>query len=175
MLYFFMVAHKAACQTLSKAFLKSMKTWQRSCWCWRYFSQRMCRLKICSVVLLPALKPACSSVMIFSACGFNLFRMIFSTTLVGSWWGLLFGSSGTAAGCLSWEVWWLRTGSTGSPVHQVWPKPSCKAQWKGEEDKADTGRGRKITSGNGQVWNSPSPRGQWRTGKDGGNRLQNHL
>ena len=27
MLYFFMVAHKAACQTLSKAFLKSMKTW----------------------------------------------------------------------------------------------------------------------------------------------------
>ena len=37
MLYFFMDAHKAACQTLSKAFLKSMKTWQRSCWCWRYF------------------------------------------------------------------------------------------------------------------------------------------
>ena len=27
MLYFFMVAHKAACQTPSKAFLKSMKTW----------------------------------------------------------------------------------------------------------------------------------------------------
>ena len=27
MLYFFMVAHKAACQTLSKAELKSMKTW----------------------------------------------------------------------------------------------------------------------------------------------------
>ena len=27
MLYFFMVAHKAACQTLSKAFLKYMKTW----------------------------------------------------------------------------------------------------------------------------------------------------
>ena len=27
MLYFFMVAHKAACQTLSKVFLKSMKTW----------------------------------------------------------------------------------------------------------------------------------------------------
>ena len=26
MFYFFMVAHKAACQTLSKAFLKSMKT-----------------------------------------------------------------------------------------------------------------------------------------------------
>ena len=27
MLHFFLVAHKAACQTLSKAFLKSMKTW----------------------------------------------------------------------------------------------------------------------------------------------------
>ena len=27
MLYFFMVAHKAACQILLKAFLKSMKTW----------------------------------------------------------------------------------------------------------------------------------------------------
>ena len=61
MLYFFMVAHKAACQTLSKAFLKSMKTWYRSCWCWRCFSLRILRLKIIySVVLLPALKPACS-------------------------------------------------------------------------------------------------------------------
>ena len=28
--------------------------------------------KICSVELLPALKPACSSAMIFSAYGFNL-------------------------------------------------------------------------------------------------------
>ena len=27
MLYFFMFAHKAACQTLSKAFLKYMETW----------------------------------------------------------------------------------------------------------------------------------------------------
>ena len=31
------------------------------------------------------------------------------------------------------------------PVHQVWPKPSCKAQSKGEEDKADKGRGEKTT------------------------------
>ena len=50
-LYFRMVAHKAACHTLSKAFLKSMKTWYRFCWCWRYFSHRILRLKICSVVL----------------------------------------------------------------------------------------------------------------------------
>ena len=36
----------------------------------------MHRLKICSVVLLFALKPACSSATIFSACGFNLFSTI---------------------------------------------------------------------------------------------------
>ena len=29
-----------------------------------------------------------------------------------------------------------------SPVHQVWPKPSCKAQRKGEEDKAEEEVGR---------------------------------
>ena len=46
-------------------------------------SQRICRLKIYSVVLLPALKPVCSSAMIFSVCGFNLFSMIFSMTLLG--------------------------------------------------------------------------------------------
>ena len=61
------------------------------------------------------------------------------------------------------------------PVHQVWPKPSCKAQWKGKEDKADKGRGGKTTSGNGQAWGSASPRGQWRTGKNGENWLRNHL
>ena len=36
---------------------------------------------------------------------------------------------------------------------------------KGEEDKADRGRGGKTTSENGQAWSSASPRGQWRTGK----------
>ena len=45
----------------------------------------------------------------------------------------------------------------------VWPKPSWKAQWRGEEDKADRGRGGKTTSGNGQAWDSPSPRTEnWR-------------
>ena len=38
-----------------------------------------------------------------------------------------------------------------SLVHQVWPKPSCKAQWKGEEDKADRGNGGKTTSENRQA------------------------
>ena len=62
-----------------------------------------------------------------------------------------------------------------SPVHQVWKKTSCKAQWKGEEDKADRGRGGKTTSGNGQTRSSASPRGQWRTEKNGENWLWNYL
>ena len=36
------------------------------------------------------------------------------------------------------------------PVHQVWPKPSCKAQWKGEEDKAD--RQKKRREDNIREW-----------------------
>ena len=46
-------------------------------------SRRILRLNICSVVLLPALKPACSSAIISSACGWSLFRMIFNMTLLG--------------------------------------------------------------------------------------------
>ena len=63
-LYFRMVVHKAAYHTLSKAFLKSMNTWYRFCLCWRYFSHRILSLKNSSVVLLPALNPACSSAII---------------------------------------------------------------------------------------------------------------
>ena len=59
------------------------------------FLKRICRLKICSVMLLLALKPPCSSAMTFSACGFNLFSMIFSTTLL--MWLMRPGSPGTAA------------------------------------------------------------------------------
>ena len=61
------------------------------------------------------------------------------------------------------------------PVHHVWPKPSCKVQLKGGEDKADRRRGGKTTSGNGQAWSSQNPRGQWRTDKNGGNWLRSHL
>ena len=38
------------------------------------------KVKICSVVLLPALNPACSSVIISSASGLSLFKMTFSMT-----------------------------------------------------------------------------------------------
>ena len=46
---------------------------------------------------------------------------------------------------------------------------------KGEENKADNGRGGKSTLGNGQARSSASPRGQRRTGENGENWLQNHL
>ena len=49
---------------------------------WRYFSHRILRLKICSVVLLPALNPACSSTIISSAWGLSLFKITFSMTLL---------------------------------------------------------------------------------------------
>ena len=45
LIYFFIVAHKAAQLFLLKAFLKSMETWQRSRWCWRCFSHMILRLK----------------------------------------------------------------------------------------------------------------------------------
>ena len=67
------------------------------------------------------------------------------------------------------------SGMVMSVIHHVWPKPSYKAEWKGEEDKADRGRGGERTLGNGQAWSSLSPRGQWRTGKNGVNWLRNHL
>ena len=54
----------------------------------------------------------------------------------------------------SWPLWRDTNWSSMdvSPVQQVWPKPSCKAQWKGEEDKADRKRGGKTTSRNGLAW-----------------------
>ena len=46
------------------------------------FSHRILRLKICSVVHLPALNPACSSAIISSVWGLSLFKMTFSMTLL---------------------------------------------------------------------------------------------
>ena len=93
------------------------------------------------------------------------------------WWGSL---------CLhpagSWTTWRSpdhdkerQSGMDMSLVRWVWRKPSCKAQWKGEEDKADRRRGGQTTSENGQAWSSLSPRGQWRTKKNGRNWLWSHL
>ena len=44
------------------------------------------------------------------------------------WWGSLFGSSGTAAGCFSWEVWWLGTGSMGLDTF-LSAKFCCRLLW----------------------------------------------
>ena len=49
----------------------------------KIFAQMILRLNIYSVVLLPVLKPACSSAMISSACGFSLLSSTFSITLLG--------------------------------------------------------------------------------------------
>ena len=40
------------------------------------------KFKICSLVLLPALNPVCSSAIISSAWGLSLFKMTFSMTLL---------------------------------------------------------------------------------------------
>ena len=59
------------------------------------------------------------------------------------------------------------------PVHQVWPKPICKAQWKGEEDKKEeVGRQHQGMDRPGvrQV-----PEGSGEQGKNGENWLRNHL
>ena len=47
---------------------------------------------------------------------------------LGDWWALLFCSSGTAAGCLSWEVWWLRTGSMELAI-LLSAKSCCNLSW----------------------------------------------
>ena len=44
------------------------------------------------------------------------------------WWGLLMGSSGTTEGCLSWEVWWLRTGSTVLAI-LLSARSCCRVSW----------------------------------------------
>ena len=110
MLYFFMVAHKTAGQTLSKAFLKSTKTrWRSGAGDISHIECVGLRSALWSSFLfwsLPVLQQW-SSPLVASICS-----VWFSAWLcLVDWWGLLFGSSSTA-GFLSWEVWWLRTGFT---------------------------------------------------------------
>ena len=56
---------------LQTPFFKSMKKWNRFSLCLRYFSHRILRFKICSVVLLPALNPGLFSMIISSAWCFK--------------------------------------------------------------------------------------------------------
>ena len=46
-----------------------------------------------------------------------------------------------------------------SPVHKVWQEPSCIAQRKGEEDKADRKRGGRTKLGNEKAWIRQVPEG----------------
>ena len=46
------------------------------------FSHRILRLEICSVVLLPALNPACPLAFISSALGLSLFDLTFNMTFL---------------------------------------------------------------------------------------------
>ena len=47
---------------------------------------------------------------------------------LGDWWGWLIGSSCTAAGCLSWEVWWLMTRSMGFAI-LLSTNSYCRLSW----------------------------------------------
>ena len=64
------ICYRPACQALLNVFLKSMKLWNRSCWCCRCFSMMTWLLKIWSNVLRPGLKP-CSSTSSSSSLGFE--------------------------------------------------------------------------------------------------------
>lgn len=70
---------QSSCYTRSNGFLKAI-----SWWFWLYFSHKTRRLNICTVVHLFGRKLACISAMIYSACHFSLFRMIFSITFLAS-------------------------------------------------------------------------------------------
>ena len=85
MLYFLIVAHKPSCHTLSKAFLKSMKSWLIFCWCCRYFSQRILRLNICTfpfgfegrmLDLIVSVPDHCLSFYFVLWCSFRLWNLL---------------------------------------------------------------------------------------------------
>ena len=80
-----MMAYEVACHALSNDFLVSMKT--RYIFCLSHKinnnSDFILRLKISSLVLLPAVNPACSATIISSVLGLGLFKMSFNMTLLG--------------------------------------------------------------------------------------------
>ena len=74
---------RPTCQTLSNAFLKSVKLQNRSRWCCRCFFIMTQLLRICSTVLWPGLKPACSPASSSSALSLNRLKITRSTILLG--------------------------------------------------------------------------------------------
>ena len=73
------------------------------------------------------------SLPVLQRCSSPLVASIYSVwssswLCLGDWWGWLFCSSGTAARCLSWDVWWLRTGSTVLAILQS-ARSYCRLLW----------------------------------------------
>ena len=73
-LFFSMVTHKAACHAPN-----SVDGSFGTARCWRYFSHRILRLKICSVVL-HGYEPSLFFSNYLSGLGFKPFKITFSTT-----------------------------------------------------------------------------------------------
>ena len=90
-LFFRMVAHKAACHTLYpvKCFFEIYEDMVQILLILKVLFKQNSEvevlfcLKICSVVLLPALNPTCSSAIISSARGLSLFKITLSMTILG--------------------------------------------------------------------------------------------
>ena len=83
MLKLLKTCHRPARRTLSNAFFESMKLWIRSRWCCRCFSTMTWLSKICSTVLQPGLKPACSSGSSSSALALSHLRTTQSIIWLG--------------------------------------------------------------------------------------------
>ena len=86
-----MCKHARLCQSLVEA----IKLRNRSCWWYRCVSMMTRLLRICSTVLRPGLKPACSSASSFSALALSRLRITWSMILLGCLirlmvWGRLF-------------------------------------------------------------------------------------
>ena len=71
---FLIVAHKASCHTLTKAFLV-YEDMVEILLMLQVFLAKDHEIEYYYVVLLPALKPACFSAMIASVCGWSLFMV----------------------------------------------------------------------------------------------------
>ena len=82
-LKFLRTCNRPACQTLSNAFLKSMKLWNRSRGCCGCLSMMTRPLKICSTVLRLYLKAVCFSASSASAWAWSLLRIAGSMILLG--------------------------------------------------------------------------------------------
>ena len=129
MLNFFMVAHSSSCHTLSKAFLKSMDTWQIFLWCSRCFETGFLGwiyvlLCFCHDGNLHVLRQWCFPY------GVSVYSKWSSTQLCcrswSRWWC---GSYWTFESCLSWVWWWW---SILSMLKATYPCPTFGCTWRGE-------------------------------------------